>query len=304
MKIAILGSGAMGCLYGGRLAEAGFDVTLVDVWKEHVEGINSDGLSIEGIGGKRIVKGIKAVIDPNRAGQVDLLVVFVKATLTKTAMEGALGLVGDSTRVLTLQNGLGNVEALSDIVGSDRLIAGTTAHGSTLLGPGSIKHAGEGLTVIGNLSGKTDPFLEDLTAILEKAGFSVQISENVMGLIWGKLIVNVGINALTAITGLRNGRLLDFPETKELMKMAVEEAIEVARRKGIVLSDPDPARHVEEVCRSTAENRSSMLQDVMNRRRTEIDAINGAVVAEAEKLGVPAPINLVLFNLVKTLQAM
>lgn len=304
MKIAILGSGAMGCLYGGRLAEAGFDVTLVDVWKEHVDGINSDGLSIEGIGGKRIVKGIKAVTDPNRAGQVDLLVVFVKATLTKTAMEGALGLVGDGTRVLTLQNGLGNVEALSEIVGTDRLIAGTTAHGSTLLGPGSIKHAGEGPTVIGNLSGKTDPFLEDLAAILEKAGFSVQISENVMGLIWGKLIVNVGINALTAITGLRNGRLLDFPETKELMRMAVEEALEVARRKGIVLNDPDPARHVEEVCRSTAENRSSMLQDVMNRRRTEIDAINGAVVAEAEKLGLSAPVNLVLFNLVKTLQAM
>ncbi|MCF4151095.1 2-dehydropantoate 2-reductase [Dethiosulfovibrio sp. F2B] len=304
MKIAILGSGAMGCLYGGRLAEAGFDVTLVDVWKEHVDGINSDGLRIEGIGGKRIVKGIKAVTDPNRAGQVDLLVVFVKATLTKTAMEGALGLVGDGTRVLTLQNGLGNVETLSDIVGPDRLIAGTTAHGSTLLGPGSIKHAGEGPTVIGNLSGKTDPFLEELAEILEKAGFSVQISENVMGLIWGKLIVNVGINALTAITGLRNGRLLDFPETKELMRMAVEEALEVARRKGIVLNDPDPARHVEEVCRSTAENRSSMLQDVMNRRRTEIDAINGAVVAEAEKLGLSAPVNLVLFNLVKTLQAM
>jgi 2-dehydropantoate 2-reductase len=298
MNIVILGSGAMGCLFGGRLAEAGYPVTLVDVWKEHIDAINAHGLRIEGAGGDRTVRGLRAVADPAGAGIADLMIVFVKATMTKTAITQALPAVGPRTAVLTLQNGLGNVEAISEVVGGERVLAGVTGHGSTLLGPGAIRHAGQGDTVIGEVSGSVPGRLEETADVLRNAGFAVSLSDNVMGLIWGKLLVNVGINALTAVTGLRNGRLADFPETGDLMEMAIREAVAVAEKKGIVLTVSDPVNHTREIAKKTAANRSSMLQDVCRRRRTEISVINGAIVGEGKRLGVPTPVNDVLAKLV------
>lgn len=298
MKIAVLGSGAMGCLYGGMLAEAGFNVTLIDVWKDHVDAINTHGLFIEGIGGERTIRSIRAVTSPEEAGECDLLIVFVKATLTSQAMESAKGIIGAHTSVLTLQNGLGNVEKISAVVGEEKVIAGVTGHGSTLLGPGKIRHAGQGDTVIGELSGFIDERLEKIGDLLKKGGFNVKLSPNVMGLIWGKLIVNIGINALTAVTGLKNGRLVDFSETDELLACAVQEAVAVANAKGITLEIDDPVEYTRKVAKLTAANRSSMLQDVSNKRKTEIGVINGAVVQEGRRLGIATPINKVLYNLV------
>lgn len=298
MKIAVLGSGAMGCLYGGSLAEAGFDVTLIDVWKDHVDSINANGLHIEGLSGDRIINSISASIDPGSVGIVDLLIVFVKATMTHKAMEEAKIMVGPDTVVLTLQNGLGNIESISDVVGEDKLIAGITAHGSTLLGPGHIRHAGKGDTNLGELDGTISKRLENIVEMFEKAGFSINVSSNVLGLIWDKLIVNIGINALTALTGLKNGQLLEFVETRELMELLVKEAWDVARAKNIELHC-DPLEHTKEVARLTSANRSSMLQDVVNKRITEIEVINGAIVNEGIKLGIETPINAVITNLVK-----
>lgn len=302
MKVAILGSGAMGSLYGGMLAEAGCDVTLVDIWKEHMDAVNNIGLSIEGVSGDRIVRSLKGVTDPKDAGKADLVVVFVKATATKQAMESARCLLGPDTVVLTLQNGLGNVEKLTEAVGESRVLAGVTGHGCTLLGPGRIRHAGRGDTVLGEPSGEITERLKKIADALEKARFSVKLSENVVGLIWGKLLVNVGINALTAVTNLRNGRLLDFPETDELLRHAVREAVAVAKKKGIRLEIDDPVDHCRRVAKLTAANCSSMLQDIMGHRQTEIDVINGAVVDEGMRLGVSTPVNMVLTNLVKVRQ--
>ncbi|MGI6789758.1 2-dehydropantoate 2-reductase [Aminobacterium sp. EBM-42] len=298
MKIAVLGSGAMGCLYGGKLAEAGYDVTLIDVWKDHIDAINNRGLHIEGIEGERTVRSIRAVSSAEEAGPCDLLIVFVKATLTAQAVESARGIIGERTSILTLQNGLGNVEKISAVVEEEKVIAGVTGHGSTLLGPGKIRHAGQGVTVIGELNGAVDERLRCIGAVLEKGGFDVKLSQNVMGLIWGKLLVNIGINALTAITGLKNGRLVDFSETDELLRSAVEEAVAVAKGKGVILEGEDPVEHARNVARLTATNRSSMLQDVSNKRKTEIDVINGAIVQEGKRLGIPTPVNKVLYNLV------
>lgn len=298
MKIAVLGSGAMGCLYGGNLSLAGFDVTLIDVWKDHVDAINSGGLRIEECGKDRIVGNISAVTDFSSMGTVDLLIVFVKATMTRQAVEEAKNLVGPDTMVLTLQNGLGNVEKISEVVGSDKVIAGITGHGSTMLGPGHIRHAGIGDTDLGELDGARTERLEKLAGMLEKAGFSVNISSNVTGLIWGKLLVNIGINALTALTGLSNGQLLDFEETTEILEKLVTEAWSVAEKKHIILGN-DPVEHTKEIARLTAGNRSSMLQDVMRKRVTEIDVLNGAIVDEGRKLGVPTPVNAVITDLIK-----
>jgi 2-dehydropantoate 2-reductase len=304
MKTAILGSGAMGCLYGGILAEAGHDVVLVDVWKEHMDAVNTSGLKIEDLNGERTVKNIHGVTDPAMAGAVDLVVVFVKATATEQAMRDALCLVGEDTTVLTLQNGLGNVEKICGAVDASHVVAGTTGHGSTLLGPGKIRHAGVGETVIGapNACESSNGRVESLASFFNDAKLTTRISANVMGLIWTKLVVNVAINALTAVTGLKNGRLVDFPETAELMKLAVEEACAVAEAKGIRFEVGSPLEHAMNIARSTASNRSSMLQDVMSKRPTEVSVINGAIVEEGKRLGVPTPVNVVLTNLVLTKQ--
>ncbi|GAB1485876.1 2-dehydropantoate 2-reductase [Aminivibrio sp.] len=302
MKVAILGSGAMGSLFGGMLAEGGCDVTLIDIWKEHMDRINASGLSIEGVRGERVISSLRGVTDPKEVGEADLVIVFVKATATKAAMEGARSLLGPETAVLTLQNGLGNGEKLAEVIGGERVLAGITGHGCTLLGPGRIRHAGAGDTVLGELKGKITPRLKRIAAVLEESGFSVRTTENVSGLIWTKLLANVGINALTALTGLRNGQLLDYPETEELLRLAVHEAVAVAEGKGIRLEVEDPVEHCREIARRTASNRSSMLQDVTARRQTEIDVINGAIAEEGAALGIPAPVNRVLTNLVKVRQ--
>lgn len=299
MKIAVLGAGSMGCVYGGILAKAGYDVTLIDVWAEHVKAIQENGLIINENGSEIIIKNIKAVTDPREVGEVDLVIVLVKATVTEQAMEGAKSLIGENTRVLTLQNGLGNIEKLIKVVGKEKVLAGVTEHGANMLAPGRVQHAGTGDTIIGELDGKLSNSLRKIGSVFEKAGLGVCYSNNVMGALWRKLLVNVGINALTAITGLRNGRLIELEETDELLRVAVREAVSIANAKGIDLELADPVEHVRDVARMTGKNRSSMLQDVTKKRKTEIEVINGAIVKEGVQLGISTPVNKVLYNLVR-----
>ena len=233
MKITVLGAGAMGSLYGGFLAEAGNDVWLLDIWKDHVDTINEQGLFIEGISGKRFIKTIHATTTPSDIGPSDVVIVFVKSTVTDTAVREAQDLFGLNTTILTLQNGLGNIEKIASVVEKERIIAGTTAHGSTVLGAGKIKHAGSGSTIIGEIDGRSTPRIHAIAEVFNNANIATTVSNNVIGLIWDKLLVNVGINALTAITRLKNGQLIEFKETEELLELAVNEALMVARAKGL-----------------------------------------------------------------------
>ena len=302
MKIAVVGAGAMGCLFGGLLADVGNEVHLVDVWQEHVDTINQKGLQISGLSGDRRITSIRATTNPADVGICRLVIVFVKASATRAAVEHAQPLLAEDSILLTLQNGLGNVETISSIVGPDKVIAGVTGHGSTLLAPASIHHAGQGTTVIGSVSQASDDRLEMIRTTFQKAGIETETDQNVMGLIWGKLMANIGINALTAITGMTNGQLLEYPETEELLEEAVQEAMAVARRKNILLKEPDPVAYVKKVCRATAENRSSMLQDIQRGKLTEIDVINGAVLQEGIILGMATPVNKTLTLLVKAME--
>ena len=302
MKIAVVGAGAMGCLYGGLLSDVGNEVYLVDVWQEHVDTINQKGLTITGIRGDRRITSIRATTNVTEIGVCSLVIVFVKATATKVAVQHSLPLIGADTMVLTLQNGLGNVEAISETVGEEKVIAGVTGHGSALEGPGIISHAGEGPTIIGGVSEAHGERVEKIRTVFQEAGLETVIDDNVMGLIWGKLMANIGINALTAITGLKNGQLLDFPETEELLENAVVEAARVAAAKNIVLQEKDPIAYVKGVCRKTAENRSSMLQDMTRGNQTEIEVINGAILQEGLMLGIDTPVNKVLTLLVRTME--
>lgn len=303
MKIAIVGAGAMGCLYGARLSTLQQNqIFLLDVWQDNLDAINRDGVQMEEDGSFQTYSNLKACRHAYEVGPVDLAIVFVKSTMTRQAMLDNKALIKDTTIVLTLQNGLGNIDAICEVVPANHVMAGTTAHGATMLGPGRMKHAGKGKSVIGELSGEITERVRQIADMFSRAGLETETSDNAVGLIWGKLLSNVGLNALTAITGLLNGQLLDYPETEELMILAVLEAKEVADAKGIRLSYDDAVEHTRALCRATAPNRSSMLQDVSNGRKTEIDMINGAIVREGRALGISTPINLALTNLIKTIE--
>ena len=301
MKIAVVGAGAMGSLFGGLLASSGEDVTLVDVWREHVEAINAEGLRIDGPDGSRVIR-VKATSDPSSVGPVDLIIIFVKSYDTLKAARDALPMVTENTAFLSLQNGLGNIEKITEVAGSDRVIPGTTAHGCTLIGPGEIVHAGRGPTIIGELNGRETERAREIRDVLMGAGIETEISRNITGALWSKVLVNVGINPLTALNGIKNGELLDDPEIKETMREAVEEAIMVAEAIGIDLGPKDHVKQVYDVARATAMNKSSMLQDVERGRKTEIDALNGAVVRLAKTLGLDTPVNDALTAAVKGLE--
>ncbi|HDI42371.1 MAG TPA: 2-dehydropantoate 2-reductase [Candidatus Bathyarchaeota archaeon] len=301
MRIAVVGSGAMGSLYGGLLADAGEDVTLIDIWKEHVDAINTRGLKISGASGERLVR-VRATTNPAEVGTVDLIMIFVKAYDTKKAAQDALPMVGPETVFLTLQNGLGNVEQIEEVAGKGRVVAGATTHGSTLVGPGEVFHAGKGLTYIGELTGEITERVKRIAETFNRAGIETHISQNIQGIIWKKILINVGINAITAITGLRNGEILLVPEVKEIVRKAVLEAAEVAKAAGITVEMEDPVAEVYKVAELTAKNKSSMLQDVERGRRTEIDAINGAIVRIGKQYGVDTPVNETLVAAVKGIE--
>ena len=301
MKIVVIGAGAMGSLFGALLAESGEDVLLYDIWEEHVKAINEKGLGIE-LDEKIRLVSVNATTDKRQIGETDLAIIFVKSTQTGDAARTASEFMGNNGFVLTLQNGMGNADIIGEVIDPGRIIAGTTSYGATMLGPGSIRHAGTGQTVIGMWSGIQKTGIQKIAAVFNKAGIVTETVDDVQSVIWGKLLVNVGINAITALTGIKNGRILDLSATKALSCAAVEEALEVARARGVKVSD-NTVEHVFQVAEATRNNRSSMGQDVDNKRQTEISAINGAIVKEAQKLGVRVPVNQTLTALVETLQA-
>jgi 2-dehydropantoate 2-reductase len=284
MRIHVLGTGALACFFGARLARVA-SVTLVGTWTEGIDAIARSGIRVETPGAEEAV-AVKAArlgapLDPG-----DLVLVLVKAWQTDRVAREIPGLAARNGQVLTLQNGLGNVEKLGPLA-----LLGVTEQGATLVAPGRVRPAGDGPT---HIAGP-----ESLAAVFRSAGLDARAVDPAQGasLAWGKLAVNAGINALTAILRVPNGELLERPEALTLLASAANEVADVARAKGIELPFPDAAAEARRVARATASNRSSMLQDVLRGALTEIDAINGAVVREGARLGVPTPANETLLRL-------
>ena len=295
-----MGPGAMGSLFGGLLTRAGEELWLVGYEKEQVEMICSVGLTLEEKGESQIIP-MKATPDVASVGKADLVIFFVKTYDIEVAVSDALVLEKEDTIFLTLQNGLGNEEVICQKIDRKKVMLGVTGHGATLLGPGRIRHAGWGKTFIGELDHRVTDRAVRMTQMFCDAGIDTEVSSNIHDHVWGKLLINVGINALTALTGFKNGQLLDYPESARLMEKMVFEAAEVARRKGVRIGE-DPIEKVRKAIEATKENRSSMGQDFDHRRKTEIEAINGAVVREAQPLGIPVPFNQAVTDLVKAIE--
>lgn len=301
MKIAIVGSGAIGGLFGSFLHKSGEDVTFVDIWEDHVKTIQSSGLTIVRRDGDEVLK-VKATTDIKEAGTPDLIIMAVKSYDNGQASRDCQRIVGPDTVVLTVQNGVGNVDTIGAVLGRNRIIAGTCAFGCTVLGPGKIKPSPTGSLSIGELDGSITPRLKKVVETFTKAGVEMHISQGVDSLIWTKLMVNVGINALTAITMLTNGQLLDYEETKTLQDRVVHEGAAVAKAKGIAFMAEDILEHVRDIARSTYDNKSSMRQDIERGAKTEVESINGAIVKEGRQVGIPTPVNETLTLLVKAIE--
>jgi len=292
----------LGTLFAGYLARAGEDVFAVDVKPEIVGAIRAGGVRIREASGEENAMPLRATQSVREIGETDLVIFLPKSRQTRKAAEDARPLFGLQTFGLTLQNGLGNAEVLESVLGKGRVLQGVTSHGATLISPGKILHAGSGETVLGEMPGGLSERAEVTRALLNRAGIATRVSGEIWNEVWGRLITNVGINALSAVTRLRNGDLLNFPETREILRWAVLEAKGIADRKGIRLPYPDPVEKTEDACRLTRHNFSSMLQDILGDRETEVDFINGAVVCEGEGLGIQTPVNRMLMNLVKALE--
>jgi 2-dehydropantoate 2-reductase len=301
MKIAIVGPGAMGCLFAAFLSRSKAEVWLLDRNKERAKLIEEKGITVEGVSGNWQAR-LKTATSAEEIGKADVVIICVKSYDTKEAAESAKALIDENSIVITLQNGIGNIEVISEVVGAEKVIGGVTNQGSTVLGPGRIRHAGKGDTVIGRIDGKIPVQLREVREIFNKCGVETRISRDIKGLLWSKLIINVGINALTCITALNNGRLVEFESTRQILRDAVTEAVKVVKKKRIKLIYDDPLAKVEAVCEATSANVSSMLADVLNKRRTEIDFINAVIVRQGQSLGIPTPVNWVLTNLVKTIE--
>jgi 2-dehydropantoate 2-reductase len=291
----------MGSLYGGMLSRAGFEVVLFDVYKEHVEKVRAEGLVIEDAAtGESIIAHPQASTDVRSVNGSDAFIVFVKSTATEQAVVQFKDFAGPRAIVVTLQNGLGNEAIIVRHFGAERTAAGVTSQGATFLGPGHIRHAGKGPTHISMADGENGK-LTALAAALSAAGFETHMENDVEGLVWSKLVINVGINALTALLGQTNGALLQHEETKSVMADLVGEAVAVAKARGVHLVYTDPLATVYDVARKTGANRSSMLQDFDKRRESEIDFMNGAIVREADTLGISVPVNTTITRLVRTM---
>jgi 2-dehydropantoate 2-reductase len=292
----------MGGVFGGRLAEAGNEVWLVDVWREHVDALNRDGLYLEAPDGTRTIP-VKATTEIAAAGTPDLVLVFVKGADTPAAAEAAGALAGPDTLFLTLQNGLGHRETIAAVVGEDKVIAGISFVGANLLGPGKVRQTSGAESLVGETAGPVTPRIERLVSLLREAGLPARASDNIQGEIWGKLMVNAIGNATCAVTGYTVGELIDFECSREWVRLVGEETAAVAHAQGIRLPFPDPAQRMYDNCRTSGRAKPSMLQDIEKGRWTEVDYINGAVVRAGERAGVPTPYNQALTLLVKMLEA-
>lgn len=278
MRITVIGAGAMGGSYGGLLARAGHEVDLIDAWQDHVDAINRDGLRVDGVRGDHRIR-LKAATGPDGQGAA-VAIVFADANNTTAAAETAARVLAPDGFAITFQNGIGNVEQLQAVLGRERVLGGSSMCSAASRGPGHVTLTHMGTTSVGELDGSASPRAQSLVEALQNAGFEAELEPNAMGLIWQKFVVNCAVNAIAATTGLRGGEIVRLPELDAFQDQVLAEIMAVTRAKGIRMPNPEIAAKIKAQCHKKF-NRPSMLQHVEAGRRTEIDALNGALLREA-----------------------
>jgi len=300
MKVAVIGSGAMGTIFGLAMAQSGDEVLFYDVRDDLIAAIEANGLHLEGVLGAFHSRP-KAARKPEQLGVVDCALVAVDANATPQAAIVAASCLSGRGFALSLQNGIGNVEALGEALGLERVVAGSTYNSGASLGLARVLHSNAGPTWIGEAAGGGSERVHDLARRLTAAGLPTTVSDNVMRIIWSKFVHNCAINPVSAITGLRPGEIARNPSAAWIMKALLDEILAVVDRAGVDLP-PDTRAEIYDHAWERY-NKPSMLQHLEGGRPTEIDALNGALLKKAKSLGVPAPVNATIAALVRALGA-
>ncbi len=302
MKIAVIGSGAMGCLYGAYLSEKN-QVIMIDSYRPQAEAIARNGIRVvETDGSEKIYKErVSACLSGECREEVELVIVFVKSTATEAALEENKALFGESTFVLTLQNGAGNDRKVAKYVRAENILVGTSKHNAVNLGNGATRHGGSGATTIGS-NAHCREAVDKVAAVFRESGLLTETSDDIQRIIWSKLFVNLSVNAFTAITETPIGYLAQNAYAWNFAKRLIYEAVEVAEADGTYFDRREVLEMVRKVCVDDANGYSSMYQDRKRRIKTEIDAINGAVVEQAKLYGVPTPYNAIIVDLIHAIE--
>ena len=302
LNVAVLGAGAMGCLFGGLLAEKGLKVTLIDVWKEHIDAINKNGLKMDGFGGDRFIK-ISATNDPKSISPVDVVIVMCKATALEQALTNAKSIVGDKTVLMSFQNGIGHEAIMQNIVGIDKVLGGTTTQASNILGPGHIKNHASLPSWIGEYEGGLSDRVKDIAETFTAHGLETIASDNVKKRKWMKLFALTAVGPLSAIFDMHHTELYvtnkESKLARELGKQIILETRKVAQADGVEVSEDECLEMFLKIVDSNQTNKSSMAFDIQYKRKSEIDFINGSVSKIGKKYGVPTPLNDMLYKIIK-----
>lgn len=305
MKIVMLGAGALGSTIGGTLAIGGNDVHFVDMWQEHVDLINKDGLHMTNEKEDWYVR-VDARTTADTIGEADLVIVLVKSFATKQAVEQLkqTNVIGKNTLVMSLQNGLGNEETIASVIGSENVISGKTYVGGRLIQAGYISAGVQGKwTYIGELNGEITDRIQTVCNVFNDAGLLCEVSDNIKGLIWDKLLINVAAGALCGITRLPYGPLYEEDYIKDVAVAAIQEGIQVAKAAGVVLKSKDPQYPWVAASEGLPGTfKTSILQSLELKRPTEIDFINGSIVEWGKKYGIATPVNQTLVACVKGIE--
>ena len=300
MRVAVLGAGAMGAIFGSAFHRAGAEVVFFDNRPDVIDAIRSNGLVLEGALGATTTRFFATNVAAE-LGTVDLALVLVDSTSTAAVADAAAGRLGEHGCALTLQNGIGNWEKIATRLGGERVLAGSTYNSGAGLGPGRARHTNLGPTIIGETNCPPSERAREIARLLQTAGLLVEVTDNVQGHIWSKFVHNCAINPISAVTRLRPGEIARTKAAAGLLDQILDEILAVVAAAGIRLPEADPREHIRDHCWERY-NRPSMLQHLESGRVTEIDALNGALVDLARTLGVPVPVNQAIVRMVKALE--
>ena len=300
MKIAVIGAGAMGSIYGSYLSKHQ-EVYLLDTNQSIVEKINQDGVILQENGEDKSYHPT-AITSTNEIGKVDLVILFVKSLFSRDALSANRGIIGDHTYLMTLQNGGGHEDVLLEFVPQERVIIGTTEDNGTVISPGYVRHGGSGKTNIGMLVKDTSDYLIKLKDIFDECGFVTTIHDNIQELIWYKLFTNVSLSVLTGILQVNIGYINKNSHAWFMTERLVSEAVAVARGMGIEFEEAKILESIKNVCINSPNGYTSIYADLRDGRKTEVDTISGFVVKASHKCGVPAPTHELIVEMVHAME--
>lgn len=301
MKIAVLGSGAMGGLFSSYLSTQN-EVTVIDVNPAIVEKINTDGLEVREPDGSSKVYHPKATLSTEGMEPVDLIVVFVKAMFSEGALRNNKSIIGPDTYLMTLQNGSGHEDTLGKFVPEDHIIIGTTQHNASVVAPGISNHGGSGITHMGCVVGSADR-LQKFADAFTVSGLQADVNDGVQKMIWNKMFTNVSASALTGALQVPLGYISSNESAWKMCCTLIREAVDAAAGIGLEFNYEEKVAEVKAVCDNSPNGLTSIYADLRDGRRSEVDTISGSVVRAGKKGGVPTPSHEFLVNMIHAMES-